>query len=302
VTTVDVLLPHFGRLDVVQETISSVLAQEDSSWRLTVVDDGADDALASWCASLCESRLRYLRNPRRLGINRNFQKCVSLVRHDLAVIIGSDDVMLPSYVETVRRVHAAHPTAAVIQPGVEVIDENGRSAGGLVDWSKRWIYSPRVRTTTELRGEALAASLLRGNWLYFPSLCWRAEPLRRIGFREGLHVVQDLALVLDLVLAGESLVVEPRVCFQYRRHRASVSSALAADGRRFVEEQAFFLESAERMERNHWHRAARVARRHVSSRLNALSLLPAAVRRRRADAVRALGRHILGRPGGPRAV
>jgi glycosyltransferase involved in cell wall biosynthesis len=294
VTTVDVLLPHFGRLDVVQETISSVLSQEDPAWRLTVVDDGADDALASWCAGLRESRVRYLRNPRNLGINRNFQKCVSLVRHDLAVIIGSDDVMLPSYIGTVRRVHAAHPTAAVIQPGVEVIDENGRAAGGLVDWSKRWIYSPRVRTTTELRGEALAASLLRGNWLYFPSLCWRAGPLRRVGFRDGLHVVQDLALVLDLVVEDESLVVDPQVCFRYRRHRSSVSSARALDGSRFVEERRFFRDEAARMGAHGWQRAARAARRHYASRLNALSLLPVALRHRRSVGARALTRHVLG--------
>jgi glycosyltransferase involved in cell wall biosynthesis len=291
------MLPHYGRLDLVQATVRSVLAQDDPHWRLTVVDDSGelvDDALADWCAGLGDERVRYHRNPRNLGINRNFQQCVDLVEHELAVIIGNDDLMLPGYVGTVRRAAEAHPGVAIIQPGVEVVDAAGAPARTLVDLGKRWVYAPRVSEPTVLTGQDLAVSLLRGNWLYFPSICWRSEPLRRTGFREGVDVVQDLALVLDLVLDGESLLVEPTTCFRYRRHEASVSSAHAADGRRFAEERAFFLETADRMAARGWPRAARAARRHLSSRLNALTRLPAAARHGGLPGVRALARHAFG--------
>jgi glycosyltransferase involved in cell wall biosynthesis len=297
VTTVDVMLPHYGRLDLVQATIRSVLAQDDPNWRLTILDDtgeSADDALADWCAGLDDKRVQYRLNPRNLGINRNFQQCVDRVEHELAVIIGNDDLMLPGYIGTVRRAHAAHPEAAIIQPGVEVVGADGAPARSLVDLGKRWVYAPRVSGATVLTGQELAVSLLRGNWLYFPSICWRSEPLRRTGFREGVDVVQDLALVLDLVLDGESLLVEPTTCFRYRRHDASVSSAHAADGRRFAEERAFFLETADRMAARGWPRAARAARRHLSSRINALTRLPGAARHGGLGGVRALARHAFG--------
>ncbi|MGE3285737.1 MAG: glycosyltransferase family 2 protein [Pseudonocardia sp.] len=277
--TVDVMLPHYGRLDLVQETIRSVLAQEDPAWRLTIVDDSGDttdDTFGRWCAALGDERVRYLRNPQNLGINRNFARCVELVDCELAVIVGSDDLLLPGYVATVRAAFAAHPEVAIVQPGVEVVGPDGLPARTLVDLSKRWIFAPR--TTGVLGGEALAVSLLRGNWLYFPSLCWRSGPLRRTGFRPGLQVVQDLALVLDLLLAGERLLVVPDTAFRYRRHEASVSSAHAADGRRFAEERAFFLGAAARLDAHGWPRAARAARRHLGSRLNALTRLPGAVR------------------------
>ena len=214
---------------------------------------------------------------------------MTLVEHELAVLIGSDDLLLPGYVGPVRRAHRAHPDAAIIQPGVEVVDERGEPVRTLVDLSKRWVYAPRVSGPTVLAGEPLAVSLLRGNWLYFPALCWRTGPLRRFGFRDGLSVVQDLALVLDLVLDGESLLVEPTTAFRYRRHRASVSSAQAADGRRFAEERAFFAETADRMAAQGWPRAARAARNHVSSRINALTQLPVAIRHRRRDGVAHVG-------------
>jgi glycosyltransferase involved in cell wall biosynthesis len=297
VTIVDVMLPHYGRLDLVQATIRSVLAQDDPNWRLTILDDtgeSADGALADWCAGLDDKRVQYRLNPRNLGINRNFQQCVDLVEHDLAVLVGNDDLMLPGYIGTVRRAHAAHPEAAIIQPGVEVVGADGAPARSLVDLGKRWVYAPRVSEATVFAGQELAVSLLRGNWLYFPSICWRSEPLRRTGFREGVDVVQDLALVLDLVLDGESLLVEPTTCFQYRRHDASVSSAHAADGRRFAEERAFFLEMADRMAARGWPRAARAARRHLSSRINALTRLPGAARHGGLGGVRALARHAFG--------
>lgn len=189
---------------------------------------------------------------------------------------------------------AEFPEVTIVQPGVQVIDEHGAPARGLVDSAKRVLYAPRVSGRTELAGEQLATSLLRGNWLYFPSLAWRSAAVREVGFREGLDVVQDLALVLDLVERGAQLVVDAEVCFSYRRHRASDSSWRALDGSRFVEERSFFLDEAVRMESRGWHRAARVARRHTSSRLNALTLLPAAVRKRHRSGMRVLARHAFG--------
>lgn len=289
------MLPYYGPVDLMQDAVRSILAQTDPDWHLTVLDDGyPDPAVAQWFGGLGEDRITYLRNETNLGANRNYQRCVELLERDLAVLMGADDIMLPDYVATVRRLHAAYPSAAVIQPGVQVIGGDGRATRTLVDESKQRLYAPRVRGDRELRGEELAVSLLRGNWLYFPALCWRSDAVRQTGFRQGLDTIQDLALVMDLVAAGESLVVSSATCFQYRRHRASDSSWRALAGSRFVEERRFFLDVAERLHALGWSRAAGVARRHVSSRLNALMLLPLAARKRQTEGVRTLGRHVLG--------
>ena len=103
-----------------------------------------------------------------------------------------------------------------------------------------------------LSGGELTASLLRGNWLYFPALAFRREPAQRIGFRPGLDVVQDLALVLDLVADGGSLLVVDTVCFSYRRHRASDSSGRALDGTRFDEQGSYFRQVADQADALGW--------------------------------------------------
>jgi glycosyltransferase involved in cell wall biosynthesis len=295
VNGVDILLPYYGNVALFQEAVRSVLAQDSDRWRLTVVDDAyPESGVEAWLASHGDDRIRYIRNAVNIGINRNFQRCLQLAELDLLTIIGGDDVLLPNYVQTVLDAYQRVPEVDLVQPGVVVVDADGKPTASMVDSAKRWIYSPPRREAI-LSGERLAASLLRGNWLYFPSLCWRTSPMQALGFRDGLNVVLDLALVLDMVAQGSSLLRVPEKCFHYRRHPGSVSSWRAFDGSRFVEEHQFFLATAELLEQRGWHRAARIARRHLSSRLNALWLFWRALRVGRLDVAKPLARYVVGR-------
>ncbi|WP_431816238.1 glycosyltransferase family 2 protein [Gordonia jacobaea] len=263
---IDVMMPFYGDVEQFKQAVTSVLEQADPDFRLVVVDDGyPSDEPREWLAGLGDARVHYERNAHNLGVNGNFRRCVDLVTADRYVVMGCDDVMLPGYLKGVRALADAHPDAAVIAPGVEVIDADDHVVRPLGDRIKS-VLAPS--SATVLRGEAMATSLYRGNWTYFPSLLWRTDAVRTVGFREGLDVVLDLALLVDLAFAGEALAYDPRVLFRYRRHDASVSSVQAVDGRRFAEENAFFDGEAQRCAARGWTRAARAARLHVTSRLH----------------------------------
>jgi len=300
--TVDVLFPYYGDVAMMKQAVESVLGQTSPDWVLTVIDDGyPDDSIPGYFGALAEQdpRVTYRRNEQNLGANGNYRKALTFVRHELAVVMGADDAMLPNYIETVVAAHKQFPSAQIIQPGVEVIDEHNEPGMGLIDKMKR-VYAPRVHGSSNRRllsGEPLAVSLMRGNWLYFPSICWKSDTLVSTNFREGLNVVQDLALALDLIKAGGSLVVDNTVCFQYRRHRESDSSWRALEGTRFIEEREFFTGMADEFAAIGWQRAARTARLHLSSRLNAATLLPKAWRTGQHQGVRNLREHVLARPG-----
>ncbi|HEX4701761.1 MAG TPA: glycosyltransferase family 2 protein [Pseudonocardiaceae bacterium] len=298
--TVDILMPYYGDVPLMRAAVRSVLAQDDPRWRLTVVDDGRADGVPEWFAGIDDERVRYLRNDRNLGVTGNFNRCLSLVEHEFVVLMGCDDLLLPHYVRTVLAVHDDVPGAAVVQPGVVVIDGAGKPVRTLADEAKRRLYAPkhsgRHSGRLTMSGEPLAVSLLRGDWLYFPSLCWRASTIAGLRFRDDLGVIQDLAFLLELVQRDARLVVDDAVCFEYRRHTGSESSSTAVHGSRFVEAGRFFAETAVRMTEHGWPTAARVARRHLSSRLFALTLLPNALRQPGRPAVGALARHAFGRP------
>ncbi|MCZ0858202.1 glycosyltransferase family 2 protein [Actinomyces israelii] len=290
--TVDILFPFYGDVAMMKEAVRSVLRQTDPDWRLIVVDDGyPDDSIPGWFGSLGDSRVTYMRNETNLGANGNYRKCLTFVENPLVQVMGADDVMLPNYVQWLVRAARRCPEASIFQPGVFVIDEHGAPSRTMVERVKGFYMPPRIPQV--LRGEALAVSILRGDWLYFPSLAWRAETILGIGFREGYDVVQDVALVCDVAMQGGGLLYDPTAAFLYRRHSGSDSSWRALEGTRFGEERRFFLQMADEMGRLGWNRAARVARLHISSRLHAGSLLPRAALARNWAGVRNLGRHVV---------
>ena len=291
--TVDILLPFYGDVVMMKEAVRSVLRQENSHWRLIVVDDGyPDDSIPEWFDALGDSRITYERNDKNLGANANYRKCLTYVENSLVQVMGADDIMLPNYVDWLIDTAGRCPRAGVFQPGVVVIDEVGAQSNTLVEKVKRF-YMPRGKAAQLLTGERFAISVLRGDWLYFPSLAWRAEIILGVGFREGYDVVQDLALVCDVAMSGRGLLYDPTVAFMYRRHSGSDSSWRALEGTRFNEERRFFLQMASEMRARGWRKAARVSRLHLSSRLHAGSLLPRAVRVNNRTGMRNLAYHIV---------
>ncbi|MEV7637518.1 glycosyltransferase family 2 protein [Pseudarthrobacter enclensis] len=279
--TIDVMLPYYGDVAMMKAAVESVLGQEDGDLVLTIVDDGyPDPELPDYFEQLVQrdDRVRYFRNETNLGANANYKKCLGLVEHDIVVVMGADDIMLPNYIGTVRK--AFHnPDVMIVQPGVEVIDENGAVYRPLGDKVKEGLRRLAVGGTSEaiIAGEPIAESLITGDWLYFPSVAWRAKAILKHDFRDQYNVVQDIALAMDIIMDGGKMLVTDTVCFQYRRHRESDSSVRALDGRRFAEERAFFDECARDFARLGWSKAARAARIHLTSRLNAVSLTPKVV-------------------------
>ncbi|WP_327284923.1 MULTISPECIES: glycosyltransferase [unclassified Streptomyces] len=290
--TFDFMLPYYGDVQLMQDAVRSVLAQTDRDFRLVVVDDGKEPDVPGWFEALGDERVHYTRNEQNLGITKNFQKCVRLSEADYVVIMGCDDLLHPHYLETVRGLIADNPGIGMVQPGVEVIDGTGQVAYGLADQTKRRLYAPQVKDRRLMGGEELATSVLRGNWLYFPSICWRGEALRGVNFRDEYSVIQDLALVVDLLELGEQMLIdESTTVFRYRRHAVSESSVQAFSGTRFTEAERYFSAVAARMDARGWTKAARAARFHSASRLHAITMLPGALRRGHREGVRTLAKH-----------
>ena len=155
-------------------------------------------------------------------------------------IMGCDDLLLPGYVERMHRLAREHPAAAYIQPGVRVVDGDGVPSSPLPDRVKRH-YAPRITGPTALEGEPLATGLARGNWTYFPSICWRRNVLDEFGFDESLDVALDLDLQLRIVDGGGIVVVDDEVTFVYRRHGGASPRGKRTTGRVSMRNGEFWM-------------------------------------------------------------
>jgi glycosyltransferase involved in cell wall biosynthesis len=285
-----VTIPAHGDGVLLREAVASVLAQDSDDWTLSVHDDGPDDAgLTDWFAGL-DARVSYRRNDPRLGINRNFQHCLETADADLVTIMGADDRMLPSYVRVMCAAAQACPEAGWLHPRVQVIDADGDPDTTAADRVKARLS---IEPPALVGGEQLAVSLLRGNWRYFPAVTFRTAAARSHGFRPGHDIVLDLDLYLRMLLAGERALLVDSLCFEYRRHGASLSSTQRWTGDRFAEERRYFRQVAAELDLAGWHHASRAARVHLMSRLHAASLVPGAAAARELRGSALLLRHVL---------
>ena len=290
---IDIMMPFYGDPEQFARAVDSVLGQRDRGWRLVIIDDRyPGERHLAYLGGISDPRVHYVVNDRNLGVSGNFQRAIDLAESPWMIVMGCDDLLLPDYIARMRELLTRHGGVDYVQPGVGVIDDDDRRILPLGDRVKA-LYRPRRTHEVELAGAALARSLLRGNWTYFPSICWRTETIRRHGFRTDYEIVLDLALQLDIAVSGGTLLIDDDETFLYRRHRASASSTSAVDGTRFDEERAFFRDAAARTSALGWASAARAARAHLSSRLNAATQLPAALRGSGPRGARPLLRHIL---------
>jgi glycosyltransferase involved in cell wall biosynthesis len=265
-----IMLPYYGSKALLQEAVESVLHQRQrDSWTLTILDDAyPDPAAGEWLSALEDPRVTYIRNKRNLGLAENFQQALEMSRGQYTIFLGSDDRMLPNYLESLTRLTKLSFGAEILQPGVRVIDDKGLVVRPLADRIKTLIRPP-LTPGAELRilsGEPLAVSLMRGDWAYFPALAWKTSAIREIGFNTSMETALDLRLLVETICMGGRLALGREISFEYRRHASSVSSELARHGDRFREEEELFRLLEQKFVKMGWDKARRAAQWHLTSR------------------------------------
>src|SRR6478736_3686840 len=142
--TFEIFVPFWGDPGLLYLTVESVRAQRNPDWRLTVIDDCyPDESVAEWFAVLDDDRVEYVRNEVNLGITENYREVIRRATSEHITILGCDDLLHPDYLDVVLATISAVPDADVVQPGVEVIDENGLVVRPLVDRVKTGLLAPR---------------------------------------------------------------------------------------------------------------------------------------------------------------
>ena len=262
--TLGIAIPFYRNLPYLRVAIESVLQQSSPDWRLWVVDDSGEqepeEGVRALVASFGESRIHYQRNPATVGMVANWNLCLEVANTELVTLLHGDDRLLPRYVEVVQRLADLHPTAVAVYCSATIIGTSGERTFSLADWAKS-LFSPRASGELVLHGEPAATALMRGNFIMCPTLSFRRARLGDRRFDDRWQQVQDLALTLELLMDGETLVGSPETSYAYRRHPESATSLQSLSRLRFDEEFQLFDQIAVRAEELGWYETARVSRR-----------------------------------------
>ncbi len=227
-----VCVPTWNGAAHLAQCLDGVLAQTESDFELVLVDDGSTDATGEVLARYADPRLVVHRNPRRLGIPGNWNRCLALARAPYVQFAFQDDVLAPAAVERLRAALDADPHAVLAFGRREIRHEGARDGLPLVDPAyaralAAFHGSFRGRLTgAELVSDALARGAdLTVNVVGEPSFVMlRTEALRRAGgFDAAFTQLVDWELWLRLAADGGMAFVDETLGM-FRVHGAGASA------------------------------------------------------------------------------
>jgi GT2 family glycosyltransferase len=221
--TFTIAMPAYNSSQTIGAAIRSVLAQTRSDFELIVVDDGSSDDTTAQVARFEDERVRLLRQENSgPGAARNLAIIAGRGRY--VSMLDSDDLWLPSYLESMAAVLDVHPDVGLAYTDAWVLDDATRRIRRTT--AMHYQHPPRDPPRDPL--EFLGLLLKRGNFV-FTSTTVRHTALEQVGlFEAALKPAEDFGLWLRIVAGGFRAMRTPGNLAVYRKRPGSLSTNEAA--------------------------------------------------------------------------
>jgi glycosyltransferase involved in cell wall biosynthesis len=92
-----VVIPTRNRLHLLRSAIETVRRQDKADWEIIVFDNASEDPIASYVSDLSDPRIKYDRSSEFLPVTESWNRGMSLVEGDYAILLGDDDGLTPGY-------------------------------------------------------------------------------------------------------------------------------------------------------------------------------------------------------------
>jgi glycosyltransferase involved in cell wall biosynthesis len=189
---VSICIPTYNRASTIGVAIESALAQTYPDIEVVVVDDDSTDDTVRAVEQYKDPRIRFHRNPRRLGQAVNRNRCAELSNGDLIKFLDSDDELDRGCVAELAELFDADPPIGMAFCQLRIVFEpGGEDPDWLAVWDKPHEFSghlERVNEGPELLHRWLVAGFPAG-WIGPPSVVMlrRSEFDRARGFDLHQH-------------------------------------------------------------------------------------------------------------------
>jgi glycosyltransferase involved in cell wall biosynthesis len=204
---ISVVIPTCNRPRLLEEALNSVLEQSLQPEEIILVNNG-DEPLAYFPAL---SHVRVIEAPRRAGGGQARNIGAATATSEYLAFLDDDDLWEADYLlKASERINASHPD--IILARLDYLKNGrvgpGKCAEGLLTKTNLIRYNPGVTGSNIVIKKKIFNELG--------------------GFKTYLSVSHDKALILDALLAGRGVLVEPEMQVIYRPQPVSISSGLAA--------------------------------------------------------------------------
>ena len=123
---ITIVLPVYGRSELLRDALESVYLQEDPDWRLLIADDGSDDQTAELIQQqVSDCRVKVVQRPKNLGLFGNLNAALDDVDTPWLLILCSDDCLEAQAIGQLKKSIASAPGVRLILSSYHSIDVNG---------------------------------------------------------------------------------------------------------------------------------------------------------------------------------
>jgi glycosyltransferase involved in cell wall biosynthesis len=221
---VSVVIPAHDAGATIEATVRSVLRQSRPDLEVIVVDDGSTDDTAARVRALeADERVRLVQQA-NAGASAARNAGIAAAAAATISVVDSDDLWLPTYLETMTTALASRPDAGFAYTDAWLFDEERRllSARSAMEGQRPPVPAPADPA-------AFLLELLDRNFVFTSATIPREVLLEVGGYDERLRYGEDFELWARIVETGRMPVHVPGRLAVHRRHATS----LTADVRRF---------------------------------------------------------------------
>jgi len=209
-------IPTYNRADkYLKDAFRSALSQTYPNLEILVSDNCSSDNTEELITQLGDSRVRYHRHDTNIGAANNFNFCVDQAKGDYFLLLHSDDLIDPDFVDACMRAAEYSDDYGIIRTGARTIDAKGT------------IVKEIINHTAGLSiDEFFMAWFGSKTTFYFCSILFNTHRLRQIG---GLwspqNLFQDVVAAVQLAAKyGRVDVEEPKASF--RVHEGEITTSV----------------------------------------------------------------------------
>lgn len=209
--TISVLMPVFNAQKDLRQAIDSILKQSFSDFEFLIIDDGSTDQSVEIVESYTDPRIRFLRNPKNLGLVPTLNRGLSEARGKYIARMDADDISEPLRFES-QAALLENNQADICGGLFRIIDADGKVTGDV-----------SVPFTTD----ELVACLANTVPFAHGSVTMRASFLRQHQLQYGPSpYAEDYDLWIRIFECGGRFANVPEIIFQYRNYSSSLSKVL----------------------------------------------------------------------------
>src|SRR5205823_5874669 len=111
---VSINIPCYRQLPLARRCVDAMLAQTLGDVEITLYDDGQSDDYRDLVESIGDPRLRYRRNPVRLGAMQNMFHAITAGRGKYTIAFHEDDLLGSHYLETAVAILESDPSCGFV--------------------------------------------------------------------------------------------------------------------------------------------------------------------------------------------